>query len=184
MFGGTRLIASTRSPPTASARLRRSVVVVTMRSRSCARLAEASNSDNATGIAAASRGGTARLKSSLSRAGGGRAPRLRGGMLCPPYMSAHGARARSLLPQALRGDVVHAFLGVGRCADAAVAGDAGEPVGVEAREVPLLHQEVDHPHRGLLHRLVEIGVAADADIVGRGFLGRQRAGRLRLGVLG
>src|SRR4051794_13381150 len=36
MFGGTRLTTATRSPPTASVRLRRSVVVVTTWMRSCA----------------------------------------------------------------------------------------------------------------------------------------------------
>ena len=47
MFGGTRLTAATRSPPTASVRLRRSVVVVTIWMRSCARPGDADASQAA-----------------------------------------------------------------------------------------------------------------------------------------
>src|SRR6185295_14287784 len=42
MLGGTRLTAATRWPPTASVRLRRSVVVVTTGMRSCANAGDAS----------------------------------------------------------------------------------------------------------------------------------------------
>src|SRR4051794_16331255 len=109
MVGGTRLTTSTRSPPTASTRLLRSVVVVTTRSRSCASLDEVSARYSAAQATALLSTGAVRLKP------------------LPP------ARPTSLrcLPYALRQQTVHGLLALRRCTDAAVAGHARQRVGVE-----------------------------------------------------
>jgi hypothetical protein len=87
------------------------------------------------------------------------------------------------LPKTLRRQAVDVLLGVRGGAEPAVPRNTGEPIGVEARHLPLFDQQVDHPHRGLFHRLVEVGVAAMRNIVRCRILRRQRARRLRLRIL-
>ena len=64
------------------------------------------------------------------------------------------------------------LLGVGNRADAAVHGDAGEAIGVEPRDLLLGLEKLDHAHRGLIHRFVEIGVAHMGDVIARRLRGR------------
>src|SRR3954465_10092398 len=147
MLAGTRLMAATRSPPTASVRLRRSVVVVTTWMRSCASPGEARPIQTATrpahktmALAAPVRTRPCRCWSTLAGAGN---------------------------PDALRHQAMDILLGVGNRADAAVHRHAGEAIGVEPRDFFLRLQPVDHAHRGIVHRLVEVGVSRVRDIIFR-----------------
>src|SRR5215207_5312182 len=69
------------------------------------------------------------------------------------------------LPQALRQQAVNVLLGLRDRAHAAVHAHAGEPIGVEPRDLLFAFQPFDHRHRGAVHGLVEVGVLDVGDIV-------------------
>ena len=50
------------------------------------------------------------------------------------------------------------FFSVSESADAAVHRDAREPVGIEPRDLLLGLEPFDHPHRGVVHGLVQVGI--------------------------
>src|ERR1041384_1024905 len=121
MFGDTRLIAVTRSPPTASVRLRRSVVVVTTAMRSCANAGGASASTANAAI---------------------RSPHERSDMRATKPPSPPSALGD---PDALRHHAMDVLLGLGDRAHAAVHRHAGESVGIEPRDL-LLRLEIGRAH--------------------------------------
>src|SRR5262249_2499500 len=127
MLGGTRLIATILSPPTASARLRRSVVVVSTWRRSCANPGEAR-------IPSA----TTKAKRNAMTSESER-PRS-----CGPFVLLALAGAGD--PDALRHHAMDILLGVGDRADAAIHRHAGKRIGVEARELLLRGEQIDHAH--------------------------------------
>src|SRR6185295_15737517 len=147
MLAGARLMAETRSPPTASVRLRRSVVVVTTWMRSCAdpgdaRLIQAATrpSHKTMALATPVRTRPCRCWSTLAGAGN---------------------------PDALRHQAMDILLASGNRADPAIHRHAGETIGVEPRNLFLRLQPVDHAHRGIVHRLVEVGVLDVRDVIFR-----------------
>src|SRR6266571_1545495 len=109
-------------------------------------------------------------------------PKARKGCRTAALSALWGKSPRGL-PQTLWRQAVYVLLGVRGCAEPAVPGDTGERIGVEARQLPLLDQQVDHSHRGFFHRLVEVGVAGMRNMVRCRVLRRQRARRLRLRIL-
>src|SRR5438105_10622325 len=135
--GGTIVSTSARSPATTRARLARSLVVATTR-----RLAAAAAWATNAAIRTAERLRTVRR----------------------PTRPRTVLRSAASTPLPLRNEdalgqqAVHGLLGIRDRADPAIHRHAGEPIGVEARDLLLALQPLDHGHRGLIHRLVEIGV--------------------------
>src|SRR4029077_12227600 len=124
MFGGTRLTAATRSPPTASVRLRRSVVVVTTWTRSCAIPGEARTHS---AIMKAKRNAID-LGMDLGKE---RAAKPR------PFPRLQLALAGAGHPDALRHDAVDIFLRIGDGANPAIHRHTGETIGIETRQLLL-----------------------------------------------
>src|ERR1051326_9026426 len=137
MPAGTRLTASTGSPPPASARLRKSVVVVTPWMRCCANPGDSKPSQMAM---------TAR-RSTIHNNEGPRGAALP----CVSLTLAAGD------PDALRHHAMDVLLGVGDGPDAAIHRDAGKPISIEAGKLLLGLEQLDHAHRGILNRPSEIG---------------------------
>src|SRR3979409_2156324 len=150
MVAGAMLVTLTRSPPTASTSALRSVVVVTTASPSSAATPQvrAATSAKAT---------TQRIDVEARRA-------------AQPAGSSGGNRLR-LLPQALRHQAMHILLGRRDRADAAIHRDAREPIGVEPGDLLLVLEKLDHSHRGVVHRLVEVGILDVAHLIFRRLLG-------------
>ncbi len=69
---------------------------------------------------------------------------------------------------------MHRLLLSRRRGEAAVHHHAGEPIGVEPAELPLVLQQLDHRPGGVVHRLVEVGVPADRDQIDHVLAIRQR----------
>src|SRR5437763_12161821 len=112
MLAGTRLATAIRSPPTASVRLRRSVVVATTWMRSCANPGEARLSQR-----------TVKARRNCMRLA------MRKGRAMRPSLSdlllaAAGARD----PNALRDEAMHILLGIRDRPDPASHRHAGEPI--------------------------------------------------------
>src|ERR1043166_4785436 len=162
MLAGARLIAATRSPPTASVRLRKSVVVVTTWMRSCASPGDART------IQAATR------------------PRRKTMALATPLRTRPGCStlAGAGNPDALRHQAMDILLGFGNRPDPAIHRHAGQAIGVESRDFFLRLQPVDHAHGGIVHRLVEVGVLDVRDVIFRGLFGRTLHVLLVAGIFG
>jgi hypothetical protein len=64
------------------------------------------------------------------------------------------------------------LLGVRDRPDPAIHRHAGKPIGVEPGNLLLRLEELDHTHRGFVHRLVQVGVLEMRDQVFRRLLGR------------
>jgi hypothetical protein len=67
---------------------------------------------------------------------------------------------------------VNAFVAIDKFGDVQVGGNTGQHVGVVAREVLLVHQEVDHFADGEFCGFVEIFVKAHGNEMSRGFRAR------------
>src|SRR6267154_1424069 len=150
MVAGAMLVTLTRSPPTASTSALRSVVVVTTASPSSAATPQVRATTSA-------RAATQRIDAGARRA-------------AQPAGSPGGNRLR-LLPQALRHQTMHILLGRRDRTDAAIHRDAREPIGVEPGDLLLALEKLDHSHRGVVHRLVEVGILDMAHIIFRRLLG-------------
>ena len=75
-------------------------------------------------------------------------------------------------PDALRHQAMDILLGIGDCPDPAIHRHAGEPIGVEPGNLLLRLEQLDHTHRGFVHRLVQVGVLDVRDQVFRRLFGR------------
>src|ERR1700719_1981897 len=62
-------------------------------------------------------------------------------------------------PGALGHEAMHRFLGTKRGREAAVHHHAGERIGIEAGELLVLFEQIDHVPGGVVHGLVEVGIA-------------------------
>ena len=67
---------------------------------------------------------------------------------------------------------MHVLLAVRDGANPAIHRDAGESIGVEARDFLFALQPLDHAHRGRIHGLVQIRILRVRNIVFRRLLGR------------
>src|SRR3954468_15130983 len=152
MVAGARLNAATRSPPTASAKLRKSVVVVTTWMRSCATAGSAEASHVAM---TANRNTEGMKKERTTRVGPSMSCRL------PPGD-----------PDALRHQAMDILLRVGDRPDPAIHRHAGEPIGIKARDLLLRLEQPDHAHRCVIHRLVQVSILDVRDVIGGRLLGR------------
>ena len=115
--------ATTRSPPTASVRLRRSVVVVTTWMRSCAHA------------------GRGRARTRQVRAERKTMDLQKEGPRSGPPCSLPCRRD----PDALRHQAMDILLGIGDRADPAIHRHAGEPIGIETRDLLLLSSHLIMP---------------------------------------
>src|SRR3954463_8155255 len=131
------VVSATGSPPPASTSALRSVVVVTTASPSSATTPQVRATRNA-------KAAKQRIDGKARRA-------------AQPAGSPARNRLR-LLPQALRHQAMHILLGRRDRADAAIHRDAREPIGVEPGDLLLGLEKLDHPHRGVVHRFVEVGI--------------------------
>src|SRR5438132_1174345 len=77
-------------------------------------------------------------------------------------------------PGALGNEAMHRLLLARRRGEAAVHHHAGEPIGIEPGELPLVLQQLDHRPGGVVHRLVEVGVPVDRDQIDHVLAVRQR----------
>src|SRR5436305_8753146 len=114
MLAGARLTAATRSPPTASVRLRKSVVVVTTSIRSCA----------SPGVAKPMQAATSAARNII-----GRTPpvRIRLRRDCSSTLAGAGN------PDVFWHQTMDILLAVGNRSDPAIHRHAGETIGVEPR---------------------------------------------------
>src|ERR671930_424973 len=149
--GGMMVSICARSPATACAMLARSLVVATTRMLAAA-VRATSERPNTHKRASTMRG--------LHRP---RASRLR---------SELSGRSPFRNENALREQAVHVLLGVRDCADPAIHRDAGEAIGIEARDLLFAFEPFDHAHRSRVHRLVQIRIRGVGDVVFRRLLGR------------
>src|SRR4051812_3322800 len=136
MLAGTRLTATMRSPPTASVRLRKSVVVVTTWRRCCANAGDSNASRAARTAKRNTMDGLEMRKGSREAA-----------LPCFPLTLTPN-------PDALRHQAMDILLGVRHCPDPAIHRHAGKPISVEPCNLLLRLEQLDHAHRGFVHCLV------------------------------
>src|SRR5450759_3525857 len=156
MAGGTMLVTSTRSPPTASTRLLRSVVVVTTVRRCCARAfcpGAASVSKTISKTSSLPVGLTQEAQQLLAphiglpaSAQPAKTDRLTivicvsaeklKGLLAQPHSFPSSLHPASVwrLPQVFRQQAMHVLFARGHAADAAIHRHARQAVGIEARD--------------------------------------------------
>src|SRR5215469_8526419 len=141
---GTRLVAAMRSPPTASAKLRRSLVVVMTAIGSCAQAGYASSKLRAASSAAA----PAPVRDTPGAA-----------------FSLALADPGALGPDALGHEAVHILFGIGDCTNPAIHRHAGEPIGVQSRDFLFGFEPLNHAHGCVVHGLVQIRVFGVRNVI-------------------
>src|SRR5262245_37786865 len=158
---GMMVSTCARSPVTARARLARSPVVATTR-MVCAATVCATN-------------GKPRMdRRTSTMRGPHRACALRSGVPLSPFRN----------EDALREHAVYVLLGIRDDTDPTIHRDAGKPIGIEARDLLVAFEPLDHAHRGRIHGLIQVRVLRVRNVVFRRFLGRTLHILARRRVLG